>query len=544
MSKLWREHFGEARRALAFDSLYRPQPAAFATSSNDAIYHRAAALMGASEPVTYLEFGVADGHSIRKIAREFLHPDCLFVGFDSFVGLPEDWMMHKRGAFSNRGQFPDLGDGRVRFVKGWFQNTFHESLSWLSPRLSGRVLVHYDADLYSSTMFLLTSLWPHCREYHFIMDDFMVDDIVALHDFSLSYPVRIEFLARRGDELPGTVLGKMTRMRFALAGEDVDEILAQADSLANSGQTEAALRLWQRLRLAHPRMTNAWLFPASHLRGQLRFAEAEALLSEARTCLPADPDLMIEWAFLAHHQRDWTAALRRWERVRDDFPGHESSHLFGGVALRELGRYDEADAWLTGAMHRFPTNAEAAVHHGWVANARRDWTEALRRWNDVRREFPNHAAPYFGSGVALRELGRLDEAEAILADGRLRFPADAGVALEYGWVAQMRGDWPEAARRWREARIVAPRHSGGYVWGAQALRALGRDVEAETLLREACAALPDQAEPTIELARFFEAKKNWTEAGKCWQDVTIRFPNSPEGPAGLAGCQNRSEPPQ
>ena len=215
MSRLNDEHAGEARRAVALDRLYRPREAGVAVADHAALYHRAAEILGPDAPVTYLEFGVADGSSLRKMFGKFTNPNSLFVGFDSFTGLPEDWLMHKRGAFSNEGRVPAIDDGRVRFVKGWFQNTFHESLAWLAPRLSERVLIHFDADLYSSTLFLLTSLWPHCPDYHFIMDDFMQDDIVALHDFSLAYPARIEFLARLRGGVPHAALGRMTRIPFS-----------------------------------------------------------------------------------------------------------------------------------------------------------------------------------------------------------------------------------------------------------------------------------------------------------------------------------------
>jgi hypothetical protein len=87
---------------------------------------------------------------------------------------------------------------------------------WLQSRLSGRALIHYDAEIYSSTLFLLTSLWPHIPNYHFMMGDFMADDIVALHDFARSYPVDIEFLARLEGGLAHSVVGKMARKPFSL----------------------------------------------------------------------------------------------------------------------------------------------------------------------------------------------------------------------------------------------------------------------------------------------------------------------------------------
>jgi hypothetical protein len=214
MSRLNDEHYGNARRALAYERLYLPAEAPVIVANNDALYEFAADTIGKEQPVTYVEFGVAGGVSFRKMVRLFTNPDARFVGFDSFEGLPESWKGLAPGAFSTQGNVPDIDDKRVRFVKGWFQNTFHDSLAWLAPRL-GRppVLVHFDADLYYSTLFLLTSLWPHCAEYYFVMDDFMVDDIVASHDFSLSYPVEIGFLGRVKGPVPHTAFARMARPR-------------------------------------------------------------------------------------------------------------------------------------------------------------------------------------------------------------------------------------------------------------------------------------------------------------------------------------------
>jgi hypothetical protein len=216
MSRLNDEHGGELRRNLAFERLWDPRPAQVIVQHRSVLYRHAADLIGADEPITYLEFGVAQGPSLTEMIQLFRHPDTLFVGFDSFIGLPEDWLMHKQGAFSNMGEVPRLDDPRIRFVKGWFQNTLHESLTWLRGRLGGKVLIHFDADLYYSTLFLLTALWPHCPEYYFIMDDFSHDDIVALHDFSLACPVDIRFLARVEGGRPGATMGMMKRVEFSL----------------------------------------------------------------------------------------------------------------------------------------------------------------------------------------------------------------------------------------------------------------------------------------------------------------------------------------
>jgi hypothetical protein len=71
------------------------------------IYGFAADKIGRDQPIDYLEFGVAHGKSMREITQIFTAPAARFFGFDSFIGLPEKWLMHDVGAFSNQGHFPD-----------------------------------------------------------------------------------------------------------------------------------------------------------------------------------------------------------------------------------------------------------------------------------------------------------------------------------------------------------------------------------------------------------------------------------------------------
>jgi hypothetical protein len=111
--------------------------------------------------------------------------------------LPESWLHLPQGHFARHDKPPVTKDPRVTFEIGWFQNKVPEFLSrWSVP--SGPILVHYDADICGSTLFILASLWPVIPEYHFIMDDFTHDDAIALCDFASAYPVRIEFIAQSG----------------------------------------------------------------------------------------------------------------------------------------------------------------------------------------------------------------------------------------------------------------------------------------------------------------------------------------------------------
>jgi hypothetical protein len=110
-------------------------------------------------PVTYLEFGVFRGDSLRRWASLLKHPAARFHGFDSFEGLPESWVLAcGKGAFDVGGELPVIEDPRVQLHKGWFDQTL--PLFVKDFQCGDRLVIHLDADLYSSSAFVLKSLRP------------------------------------------------------------------------------------------------------------------------------------------------------------------------------------------------------------------------------------------------------------------------------------------------------------------------------------------------------------------------------------------------
>jgi hypothetical protein len=185
-------------RQRALDKVYRPRPAptVFPLGSKLRTLYPFVRETIKDVPMTYLEFGVFKGQSLGRMVQLFKNPETRFYGFDSFMGLPEDWYQMEAGTFSTGGEEPAFKDSRVEFVKGYFQNSLPAFLSTFSFR--SPVLVHFDADLYSSTLFLLALLWPHLPEFYFIYDEFVQDEVVALHDFSSAFPVELQFFACTG----------------------------------------------------------------------------------------------------------------------------------------------------------------------------------------------------------------------------------------------------------------------------------------------------------------------------------------------------------
>lgn len=106
---------------------------------------------------TALEFGVATGTSARIIAEHMP-----VIGFDSFAGLPEDWVREPTdiGTTFPAGTFacePPAIDN-VLLVVGLFADTLP---SMTLP--DDITLVHVDADLYSSTKTIFEHIGPALR---------------------------------------------------------------------------------------------------------------------------------------------------------------------------------------------------------------------------------------------------------------------------------------------------------------------------------------------------------------------------------------------
>ncbi len=106
-----------------------------------------------------LELGVAGGAGVRLFA-ELLAPENLRItGFDSFVGLQEDWTGHhrgrERGSFGQKGILPQVPEN-VTLIKGWVQDTLPPFLEQAGK--TPVAFVHMDMDTYTPTRFALQAL--------------------------------------------------------------------------------------------------------------------------------------------------------------------------------------------------------------------------------------------------------------------------------------------------------------------------------------------------------------------------------------------------
>lgn len=156
------------------------------------------------ENTLWLEFGVANGDTINYIST---FTDKKVYGFDSFEGLPEDWIddnnniILSKGFFNMNGNFPNVNHNVVLY-KGLFQDTLE---TFLDNHKNDKIsFVHIDCDLYSSTKYVLEKIYPYLDKKCIIVFDELVNikndsnELRALTEFVTKYNVDAEWIGMLG----------------------------------------------------------------------------------------------------------------------------------------------------------------------------------------------------------------------------------------------------------------------------------------------------------------------------------------------------------
>lgn len=259
-----------------------------------------------------------------------------------------------------------------------------------------------------------------------------------------------------------------------------------------------------------------------------RYDEAERLMRARLKRFPGDRRALIGLAQVSELRGDTVEALKRWgivrSRVRDRVDG------FVGCAhcLIDLGRLDEAETQLKRALRREPDSYSALVWRARISDRRQNWEESLVRWKHLA-ETHRDAKAFASAANALAELGRVDEAEAWLADPSRLLTNSLEIAVAYAELAQRRGDLTVACERWARVRAANPYSQAGYREGAECLFEAKRHAEADAVLRAAIERFPDELWPLRNFARVAHDRRDWTEAAARLDAFHQRFPHDGAG---------------
>jgi hypothetical protein len=152
----------------------------------------------------WLEFGVCTGKSINYISS---FTKGTVYGFDSFEGLPEDWRNgFPKGAFDMSGNLPVV-NSNVELIKGWFNETLDDFVEFIVYSQNKVSFIHMDADLYSSTKYILDKLKAHLDKDCIIVFDELLNydgfdndkgELKALYEFINENNVTYSWIGMNG----------------------------------------------------------------------------------------------------------------------------------------------------------------------------------------------------------------------------------------------------------------------------------------------------------------------------------------------------------
>jgi predicted Zn-dependent protease len=237
---------------------------------------------------------------------------------------------------------------------------------------------------------------------------------------------------------------------------------------------------------------------------------------------------LVEAVKIAAFCQDPEATLKAFNALRTRAPDIAISSVTALRSLLSVGKAEFAESLAEEGLRKYPGFHALRVLHGEMARHRRDWPEMARRFEFMRRKFPDSVWGYVLGGVALGELEQFDAADRLLERAIAMEPLIPPPGVEYARLAERRGNLEEALRRWE---LVRERVDELAVWlePARIMCRMGREDEAVKLLTKARWRFQGKPEPMVELALILHRRGHLEEAARQWQAVREQCPQDERG---------------
>jgi len=278
-----------------------------------------------------------------------------------------------------------------------------------------------------------------------------------------------------------------------------------------------------------------------------RGAEAERELREAIAGAPDDVGLRRLAAALYRRANQYETALGHARRAVEIDPTVGAHHEAAGLSLMQLQRIEEAEAALRRAVELDPTLATAHNALGMAAMMDRRYGEAERCFTRAIEANPRETAALCNLATMLKNLGRGDEAAALMGPALQALSDDVGVqwtgAVMSNYAASMSPD--EVAEQHRRFGAAVVKAIGWKPWRFRNSRDPDRALRVgfvspdmrrhsvaffllpliEALDRSqfavACYSLTDKTDEIT--ARFKAAAQGWRDASRLTNNALVRL---------------------
>jgi tetratricopeptide (TPR) repeat protein len=237
--------------------------------------------------------------------------------------------------------------------------------------------------------------------------------------------------------------------------------------------------------------------------------------------MDAEARRKLDLARQARKRGDHTASFEYLQAAIAIDPDQISLKVEAASDLLEVGRLDEAEAALQELLKRSPQHFVALTISAQVSRKRGDRTASLTYYQAAHSADPSQMFVLLQMGHDLRELGRLDEAEAVLQELLEHRPQHFDALMALAQVAHKRNDRTASFNYYQAAESAAdPTNTGAYLRLASAYRELGRLDEAEAVLQKLLEHRPQHFDALMALAQVAR-KRNDRTASLSWLQAAL-----------------------
>jgi predicted Zn-dependent protease len=287
---------------------------------------------------------------------------------------------------------------------------------------------------------------------------------------------------------------------IAAARTHVEAYIGAAHCARRRSDHQASLAHFQALKTVTAVVPWILLEIASDLRTLGRLDEAEI---QYHAALALEPEHLYARLGLAHCARargNHAASLALFQAVMETMPATPWAQLEVAAELRELGRFDEAETRYRAVLALEAGNAYARMGLGHCARHRGDRHASLALFRAAIADAPHENWARLEAAADLRELGLMDEAEAVCFEMLTIDPGNAFAKLALGHCARARGDRPTAMAQFHAAAQAAPDEPWGWIEIAFEQREAGEIDAARQTANAVLARHPHQLQAMLSLA--------------------------------------------
>ncbi len=238
----------------------------------------------------------------------------------------------------------------------------------------------------------------------------------------------------------------------------------------------------------------------------------QAFQPEAQTP-PIDPLLAL------FDSGDYAVVLTQAASMTEQFPDYWAGWMLSGMALKQLGRSEQALGAIQKALALSPDSAAAYFNLGVIFQELNRQEEASAAYRQALQLNPAYAEAHYNLGSALQSQGLSGQAEASYRQA-LRCKADFAEAhYNLGTLLQGMGRLNEASASYHSALLYQPDYAEAHLNLGIVSLALGQLEQAEISLHQALALRPEHAEIAFNLGNTLKAAGRIPEAQQFFEQA-------------------------